>query len=84
MQRRCILMQQQKWMREHGEWQKPLYGTAAVKENYRFLRVCCFFNAVSQIRGTLKSQMEDRALNKRREWSEGVHESIVVSERDRR
>ena len=29
-------MQQQKWMREHGEWQKPRYGTAAVKEDYKY------------------------------------------------
>nr|XP_002126996.1 uncharacterized protein LOC100187305 [Ciona intestinalis] len=73
MHRRCILMQQQKWMREHGEWQKPVYGTAAVRENYR-----------STLRGTLKSQMDDRVLLKRREWEEAVNESIMTSEKDRR
>jgi len=35
LQRRTIVMQQQQWMRQHGEWQKFMYGTPAVKENYR-------------------------------------------------
>jgi len=35
MNNRCALMRRQQWMREHGEWQKPMYGTPAVKEDYK-------------------------------------------------
>ncbi|CAK8689092.1 uncharacterized protein LOC143460935 [Clavelina lepadiformis] len=73
MQRRCLLMRQQQWMREHGEWQKPMYGTAAVKEDYR-----------SQIRSTLKTQMEERDRGKRREWNSAFRESIAVAAQDMR
>ncbi|XP_039263948.1 uncharacterized protein LOC120339807 [Styela clava] len=72
MRQRCQLMQRQQWYRYHGEWQKPLYGTPAVRESYR-----------SDIRSVLKTQMEDRQTRRKRDWDNALYESIQATNRDR-
>jgi len=70
---RSLDMQRKQSKREHQEWKKPFYGNPTVVEGYR-----------SDIRSTLKNQMDEQTTRKQRQFDASLKYSISVFERDRR